>query len=435
MTTHSTSAQVLPAAAWQNTHTKTFLYGIKTCLLPVLFIIAGNCFAQAQCVAPTMSFHSPVLIAGTDNQVGAVYLFAGVMPGVDANIEVTDLVGGAVLYNIDDSTGAGYYDAFQPYVVAAANTTSYLDWTITFKVAGTSTDTSIACFAITGVDVDGNGADLQEFIEAATPGSYALDPFTILNFSFDGVRSKAVSTVDNIPLIDTAHREAMFQMNFKNISTLQYRNGAVSSHGSDMVRQTCIYFKSFFDSYTLLLPVSMLSFTAQAKNESVLINWAATNEQDLNNYLVQKSNNGLDWTDIRTVPRGDAAVNNYFITDPAKNAAVVYYRLKQVQRTGQPLYSKVLKLRPGIAGSGNIVNNNIVREVVNMQITAPSNDNYTIEVFTVNGSKIKQQQLPVYAGFNAVSVAMPATAASGLYVLTVKNNRGEFLYQSKLIKN
>ena len=434
MTNYSAYAQA-PVAAIRQTKNSSILYPVKMCLLAILFITTCTYFSRAQCVAPYMAFHSPVLIEGTDNQIGAVYLFPEVMPGVDAQIKVTDLVGGAVLYNIDDSAGIGYYDAFQPYVVAPANSTSYLDWEITFKVAGTTTDTIIACFAITGIDVDGNGVDLQEFIEAATPGSYALDPFSILNFSFDGVRSKTISQVANIPLIDTAHREAMFQMNFKNIATLQYRNGAISTYGGDMVRQTCIYFKSFFDSYTYLLPVKLISFTAQSKNESVILNWSATNENDLAYYIVQKSSNGINWTDIRTVMPGAAATNNYFITDADKNASVAWYRLKQTERTGQPVYSKALKVNPGAVSAGSITNNTIIKDAVNMQITAAANDTYLVEVYAVNGSKIKQQQLAVNAGLTTASVTIPAAAANGLYVLTVKNNRGELIHQSKLIRN
>ena len=424
-----------PAAAMRPLKKQSFLYAGKICLFSIPLMTAMNQVSTAQCVAPSMTFHSPVLIAGTNNEVGSVYRFSEVMPGVDAEIKVTDLVGGAVLYNIDDSTGAGYYDAFQPYVVAPANTVSYLDWAITFKVGGTSTDTTIACFAITGVDVDGNGADLQEFIEAATPGSYALDPFTILTFSFDGVRSKATSQVANIPLIDTAHREAMFQMNFANISTLQYRNGAISNHGEDMVRQTCIYFKSFFNTYLLLLPVKLISFSAQPKNESVELNWLATNENDLQYYIVQKSNNGINWNDIQKVNKGIASTNNYFITDAGKNNAVVYYRLKQVQRTGQPLYSKVVTINPAGYNPGSITNNTVIKDLVTMQITSATNDNYIAEVYTANGSMVKQQSLKVPAGVTIATIDIPSTLASGLYILTVKNNRGMIIHQSKFIKN
>ena len=412
------------------------LIQVKRLGLTTLFVclLSYSHLLNAQCVAPYMSFHSPVLIAGTDNQVGAVYLFPEVMPGVDANIKIAGFTGGAQLYNIDDSTGIGYYDAFQPYVVAPAGSVSYVDWEITFKVAGTSNDTSLACFAITGVDVDGNGNNLQEFIEAATPGSYALDPATILNFSFDGVRSKAISLVANIPLIDTAHREAMFQMNFTHISTLQYRNGAISNYGSDMVRQTCIYFKSFFDNYLLLLPVKLNSFAVQSQHENVSIRWSATNESDLQYYIVQKSINGTNWQDVRTIIPGSAPTNNYFITDAGTNAPVSYYRLKQITRTGSPAYSKVLKVNTALSKDA-ISNTTLIKDALVMQATATVNDTYNVELFSINGTKIKQQQVAVYSGSNSISIDMPAASANGLYVLTVSNMRGELIHHSKLVKN
>ncbi|MEP7278641.1 MAG: T9SS type A sorting domain-containing protein [Bacteroidota bacterium] len=423
-----------PVAVIRQTKKAAFLYAIKITLLMVSFMISGKNFTRAQCVSPYMVFHSPVLIAGTDNQIGAVYLFPEVIPGVDAQIKVVDLVGGAAIWNIDDSTGIGYYDAFQPYVVAPANTTSYVDWEITFKIAGTSTDTSLACFAITGIDVDGNGVDLQEFIEAATPGSYALDPNTILNFSFDGVRSKAISRIDNIPLIDTAHREAMFQMNFSNISTLKYRNGAISTYGGDMVRQTCIYFKSFFDTYSLLLPVKMTSFSAQPKNGSVLLNWSATNENDLTNYTVQKSTNGSSWKDIQTVKPGFAATNTYFVTDNEKNTGVGFYRIKQTIRTGQIVYSAIIKVSPG-GFTGSITSNTLIKNAIDIQINAAAIDRYQVEVYAMNGSRVKQQQLAISAGFNTVTVEMPPAISNGLYVLTVKNSRGELIHHARLVRN
>ncbi|MEP6747409.1 MAG: T9SS type A sorting domain-containing protein [Bacteroidota bacterium] len=434
MTTFTTNVHA-PVAARRQTNRMQFLYYVKICFLLFLSVAGRNYFSNAQCVAPYMSFHSPVLIAGTDHQPGAVYLFPEVMPGVDANIKIVDFVGGAQLWNIDDSTGAGYYDAFQPYVVAPADSVSYVDWEISFKVEGTTTDTTLNCFAVTGVDVDGNGSSLQEFIEAATPGSYALDANTILNFSFDGVRSKAVSLVDNVPLIDTAHREAMFQMNFTNISRLQYRNGAISTYSGDMVRQTCIYFKSFFDNYSLLLPVKMISFTAQQNSESVSLKWSATNEKDLTYYVVQKSDNGSSWKDIQNVMPGISATNNYFITDAGKTTAATYYRLKQIERNGQAVYSKVLKVSMGNINAGTITNNTVVKDAINLQIASLTNDIYNVQVFAVNGVKIKQQQIAIVAGFNTVSVDMPAVSGNGLYVLTVMNNRGEIIHHSKFVKN
>ena len=426
------------AAISAHANSKPPAFLLKALVAVILFISAFTIAAKAQCNnAPTLVFHSPVLTNGTDGQVGAIYRFPQVLPGVDADIEVMGITGGATLYNIDDSTGIGYYDAFQPYVGAAPNATSYIDWKITFKVAGTATDTALACVAVTGVDVDGDGAYLQEFIEAATPGSIAVDPNTILSVSFDGVRSKAVSNINNVPLIDTAHREAMFQMNFTNISTLLYRNGAISNYGSQEIRQTCIYFKPFFDvSLYTVLPVKLMSFSARPSGKETVISWSASGEQDTKSYTVQKSTDGTHWKNIGIVPTAAAAAsNNYFITDFENNTVVTYYRLKQTDISNRSVYSTILRINAGADSNTGFSNNTIFTNAINLQVTTPINDSYSIEVYSLAGNKIKQQQNNVYAGVNTASIEMPAAIPAGIYLMTVKNNKGQQVYNSKIIKN
>src|SRR6188474_219252 len=105
MKTTTVNTQVLVTAKRQKNYSTSFFLKLS---LAILFCISISSSAiKAQCLAPTMTFHSPVLISGTDNQIGAVYLFPNVLPGVDANIEIVDFVGGAALWNIDDSAGIG----------------------------------------------------------------------------------------------------------------------------------------------------------------------------------------------------------------------------------------------------------------------------------------------------------------------------------------
>lgn len=208
--------------------------------------------ALPQCISPSMVFADPTLIDGRSGRIGAIYKFSNVAAGVDATIEIRDLVGGAGFSQMDNTT-QGYYNAWQPYVTAGANDTSYLDWKITFKKAGTLIDTMLSCLSITAVDIDGDGSRLKEFIKASTPGAYAVDPYTSLNVSFDGTNSLAIGGVATVASIDTAAKKYMFQMDFRNVSTILYRNGSISTKSTTDVRHTCIYFKPFFKSGLIVL--------------------------------------------------------------------------------------------------------------------------------------------------------------------------------------
>ena len=60
-------------------------------------------------------FTNPKLISGSQLQLHSVYQFKDVMPGIDANLSIDSLVGGATVATIDDnSDGVGYSDALQP---------------------------------------------------------------------------------------------------------------------------------------------------------------------------------------------------------------------------------------------------------------------------------------------------------------------------------
>ncbi len=416
----------------QNPVSNAFLS--KALITTMLLMLIFNLNASAQCVAPTLSFNNPVLISGREGTVGAIYLFPNVIPGVDCHAQVMELAGGATISEIDNTT-QGYYDAFQPYVWAGGRDTSFLDWKFTFKKAGTRLDTTLACLAVTAIDIDGNNLDLREFVEAATPGSFAVDPFTNLTISFDGLRSRAEGQIATIPLIDSNQRQAMFQMNFKNINSLLYKNGSIST-GDGMTRHTCIYFKPFFENWIVLLPVNLLSFTAREQSNGVLLNWSATNEENIKNYTVQKSVDGKKWKNVRTLTSARSTnVSNYVVTDPEKNYALVYYRLKHSDTRGLGTYSKIIKIGSSNALGKAFSHNTLFSNSINLQINATSADLYLIEIHHSTGQKIIQKRTIIINGVNSNVLQLPSTLPAGMYLLSVKDNDGNLLYHSKIFKN
>jgi len=403
--------------------------GINFFSLLLLCLLAVSANAQSLPNYPSLTFNSPVLKSGTDLQAGAVYTFPNVTTGVDAEVTIMGMTGGAWLSEIDNTSGAGYYDAFQPYVGAGANDTSYIDWKFVFKKTGTNTDTILPVLAVTGVDVDGDNGSLKEFIQAATPGSFALDPNTYLNFSFDGVRSTATSTIDNYALIDTANRRSMFQMNFTNINTILYRNGAITTGGSQ-VRQTSIYFKSFFNWQTVL-PVKLLSFEAKANSEGTNISWSATDEDDLKYYVVEKSADGNKWKEISHItPAVSRQTNTYTITDNEENKSTVYYRLRQINANGSSAYSKTVKL---MTSSLQTIHSYASNKRINVQINTKNGDeDYVFDIYTIAGVKVMSSEYKAGTGINQFNFELPSTSGRGIFLLSVRNKSGKPIYTNKI---
>jgi hypothetical protein len=410
-----------------------FTAWLRHCVPLCSLIFAGILFSQSaisQCTPPSMTFKTPTLISGTGGSVGAVYLFTDVIPGVDATIQVMALVGGAGL-NQMDNTSQGYYDAWQPYVTAGGNATSYLDWKITFKKGGTMIDSILPCLAITAVDIDGDNSRLREFIVASTPGAYAVDPFTYLTVGFDGVNSTATGQVYTVPSIDTAETQYMFQMNFNNVSTIYYRNGSISTKPTIDVRHTCIYFKSFFDT-EILLPLRIVSFTAKNAHTGIALDWTVADEKDVLYYTVQKSKDGTSWGDIGKV-NAQPGVLKYSFVDPVGSTGKIYYRLKQTATYGDESFSRMI----GINNAGGSLNVTIPTMVANnniaIELEAPEKEVYHFAVYNSQGSVVKQRSYSVQAGINNLQLDVPAQSPSGVYMVAVRNTQGVVVSRTRIL--
>ncbi|AXY77813.1 T9SS C-terminal target domain-containing protein [Paraflavitalea soli] len=403
-----------------------YLYGIGLVSAMLLSSVAS-----AQCIPPSMTFKTPTLIGGTARQVGAIYKFANVATGVDATIQIMGLTGGAGLNDMDNTT-QGYYDAWQPYVTAGGSGTSYLDWKITFKKAGTTIDTLLRCLAITAVDIDGDGSRLKEFIVASTPGAYAVDPNTNLTVSFDGVNSHATGNVSTVPNIDTSERKYMFQMNFTNVSTIYYRNGSISTKSATDVRHTCIYFKSFFDTDLITLPVRIVAFTAKTGTEGVNLEWTTADEKEVQQYTVLRSVDGVNWDNIGKV-NVQQDVRNYAFLDKTKATGRVYYKLQQTSTSGSVGFSRIIGVNNHAGGALSVIIPTLVSKNIPVQLETPVAEVYHLAIYNSQGSIISQRSYTAQPGINFLQLQLPGQHAAGMYMVAVRNTQGVVIARSRVI--
>lgn len=98
------------------------------------------------------------------------------------------------------------------------------------------------------------------------------------------------------------------------------------------------------------LPVELLYFEAQQKNESIIeLNWATASEINNAYFVVERSNNAVDFESIGTVEGAGNSntVLTYKYNDVLPLQATSYYRLKQVDFNGEYEYSQILPLTRG----------------------------------------------------------------------------------------
>jgi len=93
----------------------------------------------------------------------------------------------------------------------------------------------------------------------------------------------------------------------------------------------------------VVLPVTITDFTANAnRDKNTVVKWITSFEQNIENYIVEVSNDGLNFVQLATVaPKGNSnSIQNYeyLHRNPAKG--ITWYRLKQTDLDGKFKYSK-----------------------------------------------------------------------------------------------
>ncbi|MBL7702712.1 MAG: endonuclease [Ferruginibacter sp.] len=143
---------------------------------------------------------------------------------------------------------------------------------------------------------------------------------------------------------------------------------------------------------TGLLPVTLIDFTAQKNNESVLLKWYATNEANFNRYEIERSTDGAGYYKIGEVAGRNLA--NYSFTDynlPAVNT--VFYRLKMIDIDGKFSNSKIVSVRIANNFSNALIFPNPTKDKLIVKLQTALTENSQLIVADLSGRIVIQQQV------------------------------------------
>ena len=186
--------------------------------------------------------NNPVLVEGNAFQIGAVYRFNTIFDDVDALVKVARFNGGATLGGMDNN-GTGEPSAFQPTLNAASNTTSSVDFDI--RLVDTNTGLpAVMNFKAAGVDIDGNGGLLREFIELSDITSFTLDPNTTIEATPGSPITRFESNTTNTqPGISSQAVRTLAVAQYNATSRFQYSIGAIDggTTGNSLNRLNSLY--------------------------------------------------------------------------------------------------------------------------------------------------------------------------------------------------
>ncbi len=450
---------------------------------------------------PELVFRNPVLFSGKSGKEGAVYKFAKVAPGIDARILLKKFSDPAIkVANIDNSS-YGFDKAFQPEFgmdPVKKRQNWYIDFELTFWDAGTNNKRSIDKFTVTSLDVDGDGFNVQEYVtmQKATSVTYStisyltngnsvttpplptcgkcgkqsaaitcptckgtgVDPsymgkgkpkkcttcqgvgqvYSLCGHPFDGQDISIKGPEDNFSNIDTSATSVMATYIYNNKDAIDFRVGATSGSrdGGAGVRLNSMWFKGFNLAPSSTLPVKLNSFNALLDKSNVLLSWSAL-EQNFNHYVLQRSTDGRNYSDVAVVFASDdiKARDNYSYKDNNVSSATgtLFYRLQLIDKTAEATFSsvRVIKLEKEKETLSITTYPNPVTDQV--RVTFPSSwqgKTVSIELYSSNGVRVQNVQV---GSASQTETMMISKISKGFYLIKAICN-GE-VAQQRIIKN
>jgi hypothetical protein len=182
---------------------------------------------------------------------------------------------------------------------------------------------------------------------------------------------------------------------------------------------------------TSVLPVQLISFLATEKSKTALLNWKVNNELNIQRYAVQRSSDGVNFTEIGTkAALATSGEIQYTFTDPLPITGWNYYRLIIYDNDGKFKSSQIERLYFGkpvlYTVAPNPFSNKLSISVNNLEKTAV---NYSIT--DMSGKTIMSGGNPILLPGQFININTQRLA-SGIYYLKL-DSVGD-IQQFKIVK-
>ena len=194
-------------------------------------------------------------------------------------------------------------------------------------------------------------------------------------------------------------------------------NNGLDSRGA---QQTC-YVQAIISVSTT--PIELLSFTGKQNNEGgVHLDWVTASEKNNAVFLVERSNNGTDFTQVGEVKGAGTSgktINYTFNDGSALNDAVNYYRLTDVDLNGVKTPSRIISVVVGKNAPLSIYT--ISAQQGWVSVVSPIAGEAVLNITNAQGQVMSNMKTTLTEGENQVNINT-ASLNTGIYILNITNN-------------
>jgi hypothetical protein len=185
------------------------------------------------------------------------------------------------------------------------------------------------------------------------------------------------------------------------------------------------------------LPVVWGSFMGSPSAAGVTLNWITYNDRKDGSYVITRSQNGLDFSQIGTVATKGLEENkygSYDFFDPNPNQGVNYYRLVQMDESGAISSSEVVQVffDAPTSTQWNFVSPVPSQDFVTLSFRSPSNQDFSLSVFDTKGALVHTAKVSALLGTTEQVLDM-SSWNTGFYFIRLQGADGSLL-EKKVVK-
>jgi hypothetical protein len=191
---------------------------------------------------------------------------------------------------------------------------------------------------------------------------------------------------------------------------------------------------SFVQQANLILPLKLVNFNVVKNHDNAILNWSVEN-QSINNshFEIQRSSDGILFTQIGTLPvvNNGSSANTYQYSDEniskVKSNGVIFYRLKQFDKDGQFVFSKIGSVRINSKLFNAVVYPNPAKNSTLLTYELPLSSKVNISILDAAGKEIQTFETNSDGGINQKRIDLSKLAAGSYKIVIRTANLSETL--------
>lgn len=188
-----------------------------------------------------------------------------------------------------------------------------------------------------------------------------------------------------------------------------------------------------FGFYATLLPLRKIELTATLNDHLVKVNWNTKEEFDVNKYHVERSTDGVSFTEAAVLDSKGNGSFSYTLNDAINSieAPAVYYRIHIVDITTQSRYTEMVKVNLAKDIQLQVVPNPF-SDHLNLQLSNTKRTTAVVHIFNTAGQLVFGKTLTMDKGVSSISLDNLRNLTKGIYIIDVKTE--EQYISRKLLK-